>query len=141
MYDSRFGLPEIGIEPGESFGSADDSIFICPQCGCSKDMFMEVEDQIVEVEDPSDLTELEAEHVPVFRFIDEVLEVRVGQLGADHPQDIAHRIEKIEVRDENGDVFETVFFGPDEEVTALFSIDPEEEFEVYALCSEHGLWR
>lgn len=141
MYDSRFGLPECGISPGESFWTADDSVFICPQCGLSKDMFIEVEDSVTEVEDPLDLMEIEAEHVPVYRISDDTLEVRVWQLGSEHPQDEAHRIEWIEVKDKNNEVIERVYFGPDEEATALFSVDLDEEFEVFALCSEHGIWK
>jgi len=120
---------------------ADDSLFFCPQCSGSKDMFLEVAESVLEVEDALDLTEMESEHVPIYTVNDETLEVRVGQIGAEHPQDRDHMIEWIEVRDESGDVVDRVYFGESDEITALFSIDTEEPFEVYASCSEHGIWK
>lgn len=50
-------------------------------------------------------------------------------------------IEWIEVRDEYGEVVDRVYFGISDEVTASFSIDTEDDFEVYASCSEHGIWK
>lgn len=141
LYDSRLGLPDSGISAGTPFGTADDSVFMCPQCGGSKDVFMEVVESVIEVEDPGDLTEIEAEHVPVYSIVDEILTVRVGQMGAEHPQDREHMIEWIEVRDEYGDVVDRVYFGENDEITAAFSIDTEEVFEVFASCSEHGIWK
>lgn len=143
LYDSRLGLPESKIPAGTPFGIADDSVFMCPQCGGSKDVFMEVVESIIEVEDPTDLTEIEAEHVPVYVINDEeTLVVRVGQMGCEHPQDKEHMIEWIEVRDESGDVVDRVYFGEnEEEITAAFSIDTDEDFTVLACCSEHGIWK
>ena len=77
IYDSRLGLPDSGIHPGTPFGAADDSVFVCPQCSSSKDLFMEVEETVLEVEDPTDLTEIEAEHVPVYSVASEILTVTV----------------------------------------------------------------
>lgn len=114
---------------------------MCPQCGSSKDLFLEVEESILEVEDPTDLTEIEAEHVPIYSVSDEILTVRVGQIGAEHPQDAEHMIEWIDVRDEHGDVVDRVYFGENDEVTAFFSIDTDDFFEVFASCSEHSIWK
>ncbi len=141
LYDSRLGLPDSGIASGTPFWIADDSIFMCPQCGGSKDIFIEVEESIIEVEDPNDLTELESEHVPIYTVEDETLVVRVWQAGVEHPQDRDHMIEWIEVRDEYGEVVDRVYFGISDEITASFSIDTEDDFEVYASCSEHGIWK
>jgi hypothetical protein len=62
---------------GTSFGEADDSIFECPQCQSTKDSFMEIDEVVVEATDPSDLTELESEHIPAFFSRDETLVVRL----------------------------------------------------------------
>ena len=59
----------------------------------------------------------------------------------EHSQDRDHMIEWIEVRDEYGEVVDRVYFGISDEVTASFSIDTEDDFEVYASCSEHGIWK
>lgn len=141
LYDSRLGLPDSNISAGTPFGTADDSRFMCPQCGGSKDIFIEVEESIIEVEDPADLTEIESEHVPIYTVNDDVLTVRIGQNGSEHPQDHEHMIEWIEVRDEYSDVIDRVYFWENDEVTAVFSIDTDEKFEVLASCSEHGIWK
>ncbi len=141
IYDSRLGLPDSGIHPGTPFGAADDSVFACPQCSSSKDLFLEVEETVLEVEDPADLTEIEAEHVPVYSVADEILTVTVWQIGSEHPQSADHMIEWIEVRDEYGEIVDRVYLGENDEQTALFSIDTEDFFEVFASCSEHGIWK
>jgi desulfoferrodoxin-like iron-binding protein len=141
LYDSRQGIPEFHIAAGTPFGAADDSIFSCPQCGSSKDMFMEIQESPVEVEDPNDLTEMEAEHVPLFFFENEELVVRVGAAGMEHPQEVDHSIEWIEIRDGADEVVERVYFGENESPEARFSLDEDEEFSVFACCSEHGIWK
>ncbi len=142
LYDSRFGLPEDGISRGTSFGIIDDSTFYCPQCGASKDMFLDIQETPVEVDDAKDLTEMEMEHVPTYFFQDEDLVVRVGSLGVEHPQEADHMIEWIEIRDTLGETVDRVYFGEvDTIIEARFAVDSDEEFGVYASCSEHGIWK
>lgn len=119
----------------------DDATFSCPQCGASKDIFLEIRDEPITVEDPTDLNEIEAEHTPIYYFEDEELVVEVGELGVEHTQTLDHKIEWIELRDEYGDLLDCVYFGLDEPVVARFSVDEEEKFEVFACCSEHGIWK
>lgn len=141
MYDSRVGIPEQGVAPGSPFWMIDDSEFLCPHCWASKDIFIEVEDPVVEVEDPEDLNELESEHVPMYRFSDDTLEVWIGDGDSEHPQEAVHRIECIDLRDSDGNIVDRVYFSEWETPKANFSIDEEEDFQITATCSEHGTWK
>ena len=141
LYDSRVGFPDLDIGIGTSFSDVDDATFSCPQCGSSKDQFVEVVEQVVEVADPEDLTEIEAEHVPHFRSEDDVVVVEIGIPGYEHPQEAEHRIEWIEALDADGEVLEHASFNPGEAPIARFPIDLEDIGEIHASCSEHGIWK
>ena len=138
IYDSRLGIEDL-IPPGTPFGEADDSVFECPQCQCTKDSFLEVDEVVVEVSDPKDLTDMEAEHTPTYTFRDDVLVVNLGSFDIDHPTDPEHCIEWIEVRDEDGEPIDRQYVHG--ETQFYFSIDPEDPFEVVACCNIHGLWK
>ena len=43
IYDEEFGDEEEGFPPGTRFEDIDDN-WICPDCGMTKDMFVEVEE-------------------------------------------------------------------------------------------------
>lgn len=141
IYDSKMGIEEQEIVPGTPFEYVDETTFSCPHCDASKDQFVEVVEEVVEVSDPDDMTEMESEHVPVFRVVDDELWVSIGAHDAEHPQEDGHFIEWIEVRDAAGDLIERMYFAPDQEPIAKFAIDLEEVGEVRASCIQHGIWK
>lgn len=74
-------------------------------------------------------------HVPVYKQINDEIEVTVGEIP--HPMDEDHYIEWIEMSNDN----ETIrkYLKPHEEPKALFKY--RKGSTIYAYCNKHSLWK
>ncbi len=87
IYDSKMGIEELGIMPGTPFEYIDETTFNCPHCEATKDQFVEVVEEAVEISDLEDMTEMESQHAPIYRMIDDEVVVTIGAYGDEHPQE------------------------------------------------------
>ena len=76
-------------------------------------------------------------HLPDITKTDNGLIIKVGSVL--HPMEIAHYIDFIYVKTENGGHLINLKIGDDPEVE--INLENDEPIEVYAYCNLHGMWK
>ena len=112
-------------------------LYRCPVCW-EYDSFHWIEEEVNLVEDVDSPNMLEIEHIPIFNFKDNILEVRVWR--EPHPMWAEHRISMIALYDEYSDLVEEKFFREDDDLEAYFDISDLDSGEVRVKCTIHWIW-
>ena len=76
-------------------------------------------------------------HLPVYKYENNVLEVRVGSVL--HPMTDEHNISFVYVETKNGGQRKSLKVGKDPVVS--FAMLDDEPLNVFAYCNLHGLWK
>ena len=138
IYDESLGDVHEDIDPGTSVDQIPEDI-LCPGCEGSFEDFAPIEDEVLYIDNPDRLTDVEREHMPHILYQDsEKIEVSIGEDM--HPVSDDHRITGIYLVDEEGHIVEELFIMPEEEPIAEFDVSGLDNFEIRASCSQHGLW-
>jgi len=108
----------------------------CPICE-EYDTFQGIEEEVNYI-DTDDIGVLESDHMPVFNFKDDKLEVRVWREA--HVMWDDHRISSVWLYDEYGDLVEEKYIWVDEEWNIVFDVSDLDEWEVRIKCTQHWIW-
>lgn len=114
------------------------SDFFCPHCDTHKDDFVILSPEINIPLDVHHLTQLEAQHFPIYDIKDDILTLEIWQI--EHPSEEDHFIYRIALFDESWDMIEEKTFTPWNEPKASFDIEYLDEFEVRVFCSKDGVF-
>lgn len=140
IYDEALGDETDGIEAGTCIDMIDEETH-CPGCDGSFEDFSPIEDEIIYVDDPDNMSNVEREHFPRITYKDsERVEVCVWDEEELHPSGDDHRVTAIYLVDDEWHIVEELFIMVDEDPVAEFDVSGLESFEIRASCSQHGLW-
>jgi len=139
IYDEAFGDISENLEAGKSIYELE--TFSCPGCSWSVDNFQEIREEILQANDPDNLSMVESEHIPWIHFLDDkpgMIEVLVW--NPPHGMFPEHYIGSISLYDEEGDMVEEKLLSPDDDPVTKFDISDLDSFSIRAKCNVHGIW-
>jgi len=136
-YDEALGDSIESIEAGTKFYSMQD-FFTCPVCWEWSESFEVEKEDIIYVEDISNLDSVEKQHIPSVQILWDSAIVKVWI--DEHPMMQEHYIASIGLYDECWDLVEEEFLLPESIPEISFDISSLDDFEIRAKCNLHWIW-
>ena len=137
IYDELKWDSEEDIPPLTFFDSLPNDFF-CPYCDTHKDDFTVFEEIVNIPTNNSRLTNLEAEHFPVYSISWDILSFEIWQ--TEHPLELDHFIYKVELYDESSDLIEFLNFKNDQKAIWKFDIEYLDKFEIRVYCNKEWIF-